>query len=569
MSAYKGKETYIFVSYAVEDREQVLPIIENMQIAGFRIRYSENSKDEMFFSIDEKLEKSDAVLAFLSPNAVDDVNARKEIRYTLQNQREMLVAYLQEINPQYGLGKQLSGFSSLHRSRYKTEVGFLNEILKTPGLQKYRTPAADFLPQTDNEKNLTEKKNSLLPYKIGDTVEFGAYRQNGTAKEMVEWKILDVKDGKALLISKFGLDSKKYHTTRKDVTWENSTLRKWLNEEFLNATFSDSEKAMIPTVTVSADQNPSYNTNQGNATQDKIFLLSISEAKKYFANDDERKCQFTAVAKKNGMKSSLTNGCDWLLRTSGYQPNTVANVSSGGYVTEIGNFVSVSSYAVRPALWVDLKAFEINSASGSTNAPVRNAQFLIEKQRLQKQCRIGNTVKFGSYLQNGSNPESIEWQVLDVEGEKALLLSKVALDCKKYHEKHEPITWEHCSLRKWLNENFLNTAFSDMEKTMIPTVTCFGDKNLIQDKIFLLSISEVKKYLVSADDRKCRLTAFGEKNGGYKSISGDGAWLLRSSGKDQNFVANVSVSGYLNTIGCSVDLLFYSIRPAIWIDLKD
>ena len=79
----------------------------------------------------------------------------------------------------------------------------------------------------------------------------------------------------------------------------------------------------------------------------------------------------------------------------------------------------------------------------------------------------------------------------------------------------------------------------------------------------------IKKYLVSADDRKCRLTAFGEKNGGYKSISGDGAWLLRSSGKDQNFVANVSVSGYLNTIGCSVDLLFYSVRPAIWIDLKD
>jgi hypothetical protein len=128
MSAYKGKETYIFVSYAREDGERVLPIIENMQIAGFRVRYSENTKDEMLFSIDDGLEKSSTVLVFLSPNAVDDVNARKEISYAFQNRKEMLICYLQEINSQYGLGKQLKGLASLHQSQYKTEIGFLNDL---------------------------------------------------------------------------------------------------------------------------------------------------------------------------------------------------------------------------------------------------------------------------------------------------------------------------------------------------------------------------------------------------------------------------------------------------------
>ena len=580
MSAYKGKEKYIFVSYAAEDREQVLPIIENMQIAGFRIRYSENKKDETYFSIDESLEKSDMVLAFLSPNAVDDVNARKEIRYTLQSQREVLIAYLEEINLQYGLGKQLNGFSALYRSHYKTEVGFLNEILKAPSIRKYRALAADSLPETENEKNSTEQKKSLDTCKIGDTVKFGAYRQNGANPEAVEWKVLDIKDGKALLISKYGLDSKRYHVARKDVTWENATLRKWLNEEFLNTAFSDSEKAMIPTVTVSADRNPTYDTNQGNATQDKIFLLSVSEAKKYFANDDERKCQFTAFAKKNGMKSGLTNGCDWLLRTSGYKPNTAANVSTSGYVTEIGNFVSVSSYAVRPSLWVDMKAFETNSAGESMNAPVRDAQFLIEKRKLQKQCKVGNIVKFGTYMQNGSNPESIEWQVLDVIGEKALVISKYGLDKKSYNTIRADVTWETCTLRKWLNEEFLNTAFSESQKQIIPTVTVSADKNpsyntnpgnATQDKIFLLSIPEVTKYFGDSDARKCKLTALAKRNGALSSSEGSCWWWLRSPADNRKSAAYVHSDGDIRKggiVGNLVDNAYHAVRPAMWIDLS-
>lgn len=62
---------------------------------------------------------------------------------------------------------------------------------------------------------------------------------------------------------------------------ENCSLREWLNEEFYNSAFSNSEKEQILSVTVPADKNPEYDTNSGNDTEDKIFLLSVSEAKKY------------------------------------------------------------------------------------------------------------------------------------------------------------------------------------------------------------------------------------------------------------------------------------------------
>ena len=76
---------------------------------------------------------------------------------------------------------------------------------------------------------------------------------------------------------------------------------------------------------------------------------------------------------------------------------------------------------------------------------------------------VGNSVSFGSYEQD-NNPangkEEIEWIVLDVQGDRSLLISKYALDCKKYNTEWTDGTWESCSLRKWLNSDFLNAAFS-------------------------------------------------------------------------------------------------------------
>ncbi len=131
---------------------------------------------------------------------------------------------------------------------------------------------------------------------------------------------------------------------------------KHLND-FINAAFSADEKAMIPTVTVSADKNPDYNTNPGNATQDQVFLLSITEANKYFSSDSARQCMPTNYAVFNGVKLNSSNGnCYWWLRSPGGDPHYAVRVDDIGVADEYGTGVSNYSTAVRPALWIDLSA---------------------------------------------------------------------------------------------------------------------------------------------------------------------------------------------------------------------
>lgn len=188
---------------------------------------------------------------------------------------------------------------------------------------------------------------------------FGEYEQdNNTAngKEDIEWLVLEVKDGKALVISKYALDCKQYNTSNMDVTWETCTLRRWLNNDFINASFSAEEKAIIPTVTVSADKNPEYRTNPGNATQDQVFLLSITEANKYFSSDSTRQCEPTDFAVANGAWEDGSGNCWWWLRSPGWFQDLAAYVDSVGDVDELGDFVDNDNNAVRPALWIDLNS---------------------------------------------------------------------------------------------------------------------------------------------------------------------------------------------------------------------
>ena len=205
---------------------------------------------------------------------------------------------------------------------------------------------------------LTKFKEQFKGIKVGNYIKFGAYEQdNNTSngKEDVEWLVLEVKDGKALVISKYALDCKPYNTSYTgDVTWETCTLRKWLSNDFLGSAFSAEEKAMIPTVTVSADKNPDYSTNPGNATQDQVFLLSITEVNKYFSSDSARQCEPTDYAVANGVWKSGSGSCWWWLRSPGGNQCTAAIVNYDGDVGEDGLSVVDDSDAVRPALWIDL-----------------------------------------------------------------------------------------------------------------------------------------------------------------------------------------------------------------------
>ena len=113
---------------------------------------------------------------------------------------------------------------------------------------------------------------------------------------------------------------------------------------------------MIPTVTVSADKNPDYSTNPGNATQDQVFLLSITEVNKYFSSDSARQCKPTDYAVANGAWESDSGNCWWWLRSPGNYQNYAAYVYGAGDVNEYGSNVIDDGIAVRPALWIDLNS---------------------------------------------------------------------------------------------------------------------------------------------------------------------------------------------------------------------
>ena len=161
-----------------------------------------------------------------------------------------------------------------------------------------------------------------------ETVKFGSYEQdNDTSdgKEKIEWLVLEKNGGKALVVSKYALDSKQYNDTSEDVTWETCTLRKWLNEDFLNEAFTPDEQSKIQTVNVTADKNPNYDISAGNDTSDKVFVLSTAQAQKYFTSVEARRCAPTDYAVDKGVIRSnefkTTDGsasCWWWLRTPGY-----------------------------------------------------------------------------------------------------------------------------------------------------------------------------------------------------------------------------------------------------------
>lgn len=97
-----------------------------------------------------------------------------------------------------------------------------------------------------------------------------------------------------------------------------------------------------------------YGTIGGNATQDKIFLLSVDEVKKYFNDDKDRKCKATGYAKQQGVYTEDLDNCFWWLRSPGCVQLFAACVYINGGIRDSGQNVCYDHYAVRPALWINL-----------------------------------------------------------------------------------------------------------------------------------------------------------------------------------------------------------------------
>jgi hypothetical protein len=206
-----------------------------------------------------------------------------------------------------------------------------------------------------NNISLIRKKEQLREAKVGEYISFGTFEQDNipsNGKEDIEWLVLEVKDGRIFVISRDALDYKKFNETFESTTWENCDLRKWLNDGFIKVAFSDDEKNLIPAVAVSADGNPSYTTNPGNVTNDQVFLLSITEVNKYFSSHHDLKCHPTDYAVAHRTRSEIW--CSWWLRSPGEEMSRTVVITGNGVLIKEGYSVNNTSYAVRPAMWIDL-----------------------------------------------------------------------------------------------------------------------------------------------------------------------------------------------------------------------
>ena len=191
------------------------------------------------------------------------------------------------------------------------------------------------------------QKEILPALTVGATVLFGSYWQRAerdAGKEAVLWKVLAKEDTSVLLISQYALDYRPYHNLNPNLTWENSCIRQWLNGRFMADAFCGWEKNLI--------QDP--------AGREKIFLLSVGEAARYFYSDEARKCAPTAYAAaqgllKGGYMADRQGTCCWWLRWPGYSSCRAIVIDRDGSANcRYGYQVNRINYAIRPALWIKL-----------------------------------------------------------------------------------------------------------------------------------------------------------------------------------------------------------------------
>lgn len=238
--------------------------------------------------------------------------------------------------------------------------------------------------ETCRKKRMEIKQQQITETPVGKYFTLGSYEQdNKTANgpEPIEWVILDREEDRILVISRYVLDCLHYDEEYKPVTWETCTLRAWLNGEFLNTAFDLDEMSLIQITHVAADPNPEFSVDPGNDTEDRIFLLSIPEAERYFhpvsipaphgssVQEAERYfhtystlwCKPTAFAapKSNvDFDFSQNEAVGWWFRTPGLSSASAAMADRLGMIDTWGKLVNceggIRTPGVRPAMWIDL-----------------------------------------------------------------------------------------------------------------------------------------------------------------------------------------------------------------------
>ena len=219
-----------------------------------------------------------------------------------------------------------------------------------------------------NIENISEEQ-PLLPYSGKPLIKINNIYIFGDS----EWYVLEKKEDTLLLLSKNILDIIPYHSKNSSITWEKSTMRKYLNSVFLRRFTIEEQHRIIETQIIN-NGNLWYDIKGGKYTKDKIFLLSFKELDKYFRDSDdfqkntqinynkdllisEEKGVYFSNADNNKRIALLDNKpCFWWLRSPGGGNYPAIIVDHDGRVLVRDNFYCKRGCyfhgGLRPALWV-------------------------------------------------------------------------------------------------------------------------------------------------------------------------------------------------------------------------
>ena len=206
-----------------------------------------------------------------------------------------------------------------------------------------------------------------------------------------------------------------------------------------------------------------------------------------------------------------------------------------------------------------------------------------------------DTVYFGRYWQEDTNGDGvadqndemtpIRWRILSRNGDDAYVIADQVLDAKPYNEKYTNVTWETCTLRTWLNEEFYNNAFTSEEQETVIEQTLVKKDNEVHDteggndttdKVYLASIADMENadYGFQSDidfydqARIGTATAYARSQGAYANGEMGSWWWLRSPVNDPWYTSYVYDNGCVLIYGSNVGDASGGVRPALHLNLS-
>jgi hypothetical protein len=423
--AYNGKDKYIFVSYAHKDNDLVLPFIEELQKkfnvwydAG--IRYGQEWEEEIL----EKLNGCFLFLFFVTENSLNSENCSDEIYKAREEKKNFInivfdskIKLSEKFMFRYGRYQMcfVDKFKSYEAAiaDLSSKCDWFNEVVKKDSIisdteseesaehkeEKNQTKVDDnsvasfeesakpkrakastkasadatpIIPSTNSNASAptSEKVNDTINIselenlRVGDTFEFGRY---DSEKSPIVWRVLSINDDNLFVVSDKLLENLPFNNTKKDVTWEDSSIRRWLNGAFLSVSFNKNEQKLISLTNVSNKPNSKYGTSSGNDTQDKIFLLSEEEVNMYLTH---AQCSPTNTLRPKLFGWRKSQYYIYLLRTSGKNSKNVCLVNENGFIWHSFIWSSTDNRGIRPAMNLNLKLIDsdVNDTSSDSSS---------------------------------------------------------------------------------------------------------------------------------------------------------------------------------------------------------